>query len=37
MDSQLKEARERMVDKKVAYGILVRADRSKYGKLIEAK
>jgi hypothetical protein len=34
-DEQVREARARIVDKKVAYGILVRADRGRYGKLIE--
>ncbi len=34
-DEQRKEARERIVEKKVAYGILVHADRGRYGKLIE--
>jgi hypothetical protein len=34
-EEQRREARDRIVDKKVAYGILVRADRSRYGKLIE--
>jgi hypothetical protein len=33
--AQLKEARDKIHNKKVAYGILVRADRSRYGKLIE--
>jgi hypothetical protein len=33
--AQLKEAREKIHNKKVAHGILVRADRSRYGKLIE--
>jgi hypothetical protein len=28
-------ARERILDKKIAYGLLVRADRNRYGKLIE--
>jgi hypothetical protein len=32
---QLREARAKILDKKVAYGILVRADRGRYGKLIE--
>jgi hypothetical protein len=32
---QYKEAREKILNKKVAYGILVCADRSRYGKLIE--
>jgi hypothetical protein len=34
-DEQRREAREQIVDKKVVYGILVRADRNRYGKLIE--
>jgi hypothetical protein len=33
--AQLKEAREKIHNKKVAYGILVRADRLRYEKLIE--
>jgi hypothetical protein len=33
--AQLKEAREKIHNKKVAYGILVRADRFRYEKLIE--
>ncbi len=32
---QLQEARVRVLDKNVAYGILVRADKTRYGKLIE--
>ena len=32
---QIKEARERIHDKTVAYGLLVRADHERYGKLIE--
>jgi hypothetical protein len=32
---QMREARARIIDKKVAYGILVQADRNRYGKLIE--
>jgi hypothetical protein len=34
-NQQMKEARARIQDKKVAYGILVRSDRSRYGKIIE--
>jgi hypothetical protein len=34
-DIQYKEARERILDKTVAYGILVKADRGWYGKLME--
>jgi hypothetical protein len=34
-EEQRAEARERILEKKVAYGILVRADRNRYGKLIE--
>jgi hypothetical protein len=34
-DAQKQEARERILNKTVAYGILVRADRGRYGKLIE--
>jgi hypothetical protein len=33
--AQKQEARERILDKKIAYGILVRADSGRYGKLIE--
>jgi hypothetical protein len=35
MDAQYKSARERIVEKKVAYGILIRVDRGRFGKLIE--
>ncbi len=34
-DVQLRQAKERILDKKIAYGLLVRADRNRYGKLIE--
>jgi hypothetical protein len=34
-EQQRREARERIQNKKIAYGILVRADRTRYGKLIE--
>jgi len=34
-DHQYSEARERILNKTIAYGILVRADRGHYGKLIE--
>jgi len=34
-DVQYKEARERILNKTLAYGILVRADLGRYGKLIE--
>jgi hypothetical protein len=34
-EEQYAEARKRITDKKVAYGILIRADRTRYGKLIE--
>jgi hypothetical protein len=34
-EAQKQEARERILNKTVAYGILVRADRGRYGKLIE--
>jgi hypothetical protein len=34
-DDQYAAARERILNKKIAYGILVRADRGRYGKLIE--
>ncbi len=34
-EAQLRAARARILDKKVAYGILVHADRNRYGKLIE--
>jgi hypothetical protein len=34
-DDQYAAARERIMNKKIAYGILVRADRGRYGKLIE--
>jgi hypothetical protein len=34
-EAQNREARERILNKKVAYGLLVRADRGRYGKLIE--
>jgi len=34
-DQQYLEARERILNKTIAYGILVRADRGHYGKLIE--
>jgi predicted metal-dependent phosphoesterase TrpH len=33
--AQFADARERILNKKLAYGILVRADRGRYGKLIE--
>jgi hypothetical protein len=33
MAEQMREARERIVEKKVAYGILVWADRNRYGKI----
>ncbi len=32
---QYKQAREKILNKKVAYGILIWADRGRYGKLIE--
>jgi hypothetical protein len=32
---QMREARAQIINKKVAYGVLVRADRNRYGKLIE--
>jgi hypothetical protein len=35
MDVQYKEARERILNKTLGYGILVRADHGRYGKLIE--
>jgi len=34
-DQQLKDAKKTIHEKKVAYGILVRPDRSRYGKLIK--
>ncbi len=34
-DQKIKDARDRIHNKTVAYGILVRADRDHYGKLIE--
>jgi hypothetical protein len=34
-DDQYAAARERILNKKIAYGILVRADQGRYGKLIE--
>jgi hypothetical protein len=34
-EQQMQEAKERILDKTVAYGILVRADRDRYGKLIK--
>jgi hypothetical protein len=34
-DDEIKQAKERIHDKTVAYGLLVRADRERYGKLIE--
>jgi hypothetical protein len=34
-DQQIKDARERIHNRTVAYGLLVRADRDRYGKLIE--
>ncbi len=34
-EAQKQEARERILEKKIAYGILVRADHGRYGKLIE--
>ncbi len=34
-EAQKQEARERILEKKVACGILIRADRGRYGKLIE--
>ncbi len=32
---QYKQVREKILDKTIAYGILVRADRGRYGKLIK--
>lgn len=32
---QIDQAKERIIDKKIAYGLLVQADRNRYGKLIE--
>jgi hypothetical protein len=34
-EEQLTAARKRIQDKTITYGILVRADRSRFGKLIE--
>jgi hypothetical protein len=34
-DQQIKDARGRIHNRTVAYGLLVRADRDRYGKLIE--
>ncbi len=34
-EDQYEEAREKILNKKVAYGILVRANQGRYGKLIE--
>ncbi len=34
-DAQMKEARKKILDQTVAYGLLVREDRGRYGKLIE--
>jgi hypothetical protein len=34
-DQQIKAAKSRIKDKTIAYGLLVRADRGRYGKLIE--
>jgi hypothetical protein len=34
-EQQKREARERIQNKTIAYGILARADRARYGKLIE--
>ena len=33
-DQEIKEAKERFHNKTVAYGLLVKADRERYGKLI---
>jgi hypothetical protein len=34
-DQQIEDTKEKLLDKTAAYGILVRADRDRYGKLIE--
>jgi hypothetical protein len=33
--AQIDQAKEKILDKKIAYGLLVRADHKRYGKLIE--